>query len=224
LYDASSIPTLSQFVSANPAERYYGPLEKGIYSFTLPDASNGEFRDLTTDIKVYHGSVFVNWTAPSFPLEGFDYMHLIVLTDNDGSNSTSMTVTLDTHLEFRTSSALFTLDFSTTPLESYHIAQMALARSGVFFENPVHMRVISEIMRRGTQALRPLVMKGATMAAAKAAPVAAKLGKQAIQSIANKVSQIQIGGKKKKKQKQGGQPQGKPATVVAGKKAKAKAK
>lgn len=197
LYSALDIASLSQFVSANPAERYYGPLEKGLYTFCLPDASSATFRDCITDLKFRRGNT-VYRSVPGFPLEGFDYMNYFLLTDNDSSGSTSLTVNVDVHLEFRTSSALFNLDFSTTPLEVFHVAQMALARSGVFFENPVHLRVISEVMRRGVQALRPVVSKGVGMLAAKAAPHAAALSKKAVSAAAAKLADS-VAGKKKPK-------------------------
>lgn len=143
LWDPRSVVAMPQFTSANPTERYYGKLEKGMYSYTLPDASSEKFRDLTSDLTLIWGGIAFDQKVPLFPLEGFDYMNVILLSDLDDSGSTAVAVTVDSHLEFRTNSALFTLDYCPYALEEYHRAQMALAQCGVFFENPTHLAAIA---------------------------------------------------------------------------------
>ncbi len=144
--------------SANPADRYFGPAEKGVYTFTLPDAASERFRDYVSNVS----------SAPArFMLEGFDYVHLITIADKAG-NGSSFAVTLDTHLEFRSSSMFYPLGFSTTSLESYHVAQMALAKQGVFYENPVHLGAIATLVRSAVTRFAPIAMpylKGAARAA-----------------------------------------------------------
>lgn len=143
LWDPRSLVSMPQFTSANPTERYYGKLEKGMYSYTLPDSSSEKFRDLTSDLGLNFNGDFYDQKVPLFPLEGFDYMNVILLSDLDDSGSTAVAITVDSHLEFRTNSALFTLDYCPYALEEYHKAQMALAQCGVFFENPTHLAAIA---------------------------------------------------------------------------------
>lgn len=204
MYDPVVVQAMPQFTTANAQERYYGPMEKGLYTFTLPDASSEVFMDCTSDYPIYltPTSGPSSYSAPRFQLEGFDYMSFMQFSDSDATNSTALSLTLDTHLEFRTSSALFNLNFSTIPLESYHTAQMVLARLGVFYENPIHMRVISELVRRGAVAMRPYAVKAAKAVVAAAAPKAVSLTKKAVDAVASKVNKMDKKAKPKPKPKQ----------------------
>lgn len=133
------------FLSASPIESYYGPLEKGLYTYTMADASSSVMR----------AADGVGGVNPMFYIDGFDYVNCMLFTDMDSSSATNLAIEIDYHFEFRTSSALFTLGFSNTSLEDYHHAQMALAKMGVFFENPLHLRDIASLARRGLQGLAP---------------------------------------------------------------------
>lgn len=139
--------------SVHPIDRYFGPMEKGLYMFTLPDQSSEVFRDHVDDI-TYVGSTY---TTGRIHLDSFDYAQVVTMSDLGGNGST-MAVTQDVHLEFRSSSMLFTSGFSTVALESYHVAQMALAKQGVFYENPVHLAAIANMVRSAVSALAPVVM------------------------------------------------------------------
>lgn len=132
-------------------ERYFGPLEKGLYAFTLPDSSTEVFRDCLSDLS-YNGGLL-----PTFALDGFEYATLIQFSDLDATAGTNLAVTLDNHLEFRCSSMLFPLGFSSISLENYHLAQMALVKMGVFFENPIHLAAISRMAMSALRSVAPIV-------------------------------------------------------------------
>jgi hypothetical protein len=137
-------------------DRYYGLMENGLYTSMLPDESSSEFAD-------HYGS------NPSikgmFDLEGYNYVNLIVLSDLDSGAITTMAVTVDNHLEFRSTSMLFPVGYCRASLESYHVAQMALAEQGCFFENPVHLAAIGSLIRSAVTRLAPIVLPYAKQAA-----------------------------------------------------------
>lgn len=137
--------------SAHPKERYYGLLEKGIYAFTLPDAESEKFGDHV--IVNNDGNLF----QPAIRIDSLGYFSSILIQDLDGSASTTLAVTLDYHIEFRTSSMLFPLGFASTSLESYHGAQMALAQLGTFFENPLHLGAIAALVKAAVSKALPVV-------------------------------------------------------------------
>lgn len=137
--------------SAHPKERYYGLLEKGIYAFTLPDAESEKFGD---HVAVgYDGGTVL----PVMRLDSLGYFSSILLQDLDATSNTTMAITLDYHIEFRTASMLFPLGFSNVSLESYHGAQMALVQLGTFFENPLHMAAITSLVKSAVMKALPVV-------------------------------------------------------------------
>lgn len=150
------------FTASHPAETYWGPLEKGLYTYTLPDEASVRFKDCVVEFLTDGGTLTYR---PCIDLDGFMYVHAIAFTDLTSGDST-LAVTVDSHLEFRTNSALFQLGFSSTSLEAEHIAQMACVRRGVFFENPSHLAAIAGLIRAGVQALAPVAKGAAQMAAA----------------------------------------------------------
>lgn len=189
------------FAASHPAETYWGPLEKGLYAYTLPDEATVRFRDCTVEIRSDAG---VKAYLPAFDLDGFQYASLIAFTDLTTGDST-LAVTVDSHLEFRTNSALFQLGFSATTLEAEHVAQMACVRKGVFFENPTHMTAIAALIRQGLTAVAPVLRsaaKGAMVYAGDRLLSAAKT-KLANFAQANPGSSGQLPGKKSKTKKRG---------------------
>jgi hypothetical protein len=126
-----------------PTERYFGPLAKGLYTFCLPDASSDLFLD--------RYAVLAGGTYPIANLGAWDYATLINMADLDSANPSTLAITAITHMEFRTTSALFPRDFSRFSLEAYHKAQMALNAMGAFYENPTH---VATILRGALAALR----------------------------------------------------------------------
>lgn len=141
-------------------DRYFGPLEKGFYAFTTPDASSEVFRD-----HVQH-TLRVGRKMVVFHLDAFDYIAPFRLSDLNTGNSTTMAVTVSRHLEFRSTTSLFPTDFSRASLESYHLAQMAIARTGTFYENPVHLATIARVVLNGVKALYPVIRPHIAPAAA----------------------------------------------------------
>jgi hypothetical protein len=176
--------TVSRFTtlisSVYPKDRYFGPMEKGLYAYSLPDAATDGFVDCVSDCLYSDG-----FNAPYFQLEAFEYVSLITFSDLGGSGST-LAITQDAHLEFRSSSMLFPVGYSQTTLEAYHMAQMALAQQGVFFENPVHLAALSTLIRGAVSRLAPIVLPYAKHAAV---AVGNKLLSSAVSAINTKMSQ-----------------------------------
>lgn len=151
-----------------PKDRYFGALENGLYTFTLPDTGSEVFRDvypgcgpapvLADFIHTGYLDNKLDIRPVVFDTDLVHYGHLIEFEDLDSANATQLAVTLDRHLEFRSTSALFPLGFSTVPLEAYHISQMALVQMGVFFENPIHMKAIAAMAAKAFASMRPIIM------------------------------------------------------------------
>lgn len=178
----SSFTTLIS--SIYPKDRYYGPMEKGLYAYTLPDKSTDDFCDYVSDALALDGMAM-----PYFHLESFEYVSLISFADLGGNGST-LAVTQDVHLEFRSSSMLFPVGYSTTSLESYHLSQMALAQQGVFFENPIHLAAIGSLIRSAVMKIAPVV---APYAKAAAAAVGNRILSNAVSSLNTRMSQVTLG-------------------------------
>lgn len=147
----------------NPKDRYFGALENGLYTFTLPEAGSEFYRDVLP----------FQATAPKWPVVNFDldkvlYFQPIIFSDLDAASGTTLAITLDRHIEFRCSSVLFPLGYSTLPLETYHGAQMALANQGVFYENPTHLAMLGSLISTAVRKIAPMVAPYA-IGAAKAA-------------------------------------------------------
>lgn len=124
--------------SLHPQEKYFGKLEDGLYAFSLPSAESDTFRDCVSL------SAIASKPFPLFHIEGFGYYQHMRFSDLDATSATQLAITLDYHLEFRSSSMLFNLGYSSLPLEAYHEAQLALVKMGTFFENPKHISQITK--------------------------------------------------------------------------------
>ncbi len=164
---SSSFANAPNFLSCHPKERYYGPLEKGLYTYTLSDAETVLFRDYIADSVLVLPTVAGTQarSAPLFYLDGQEYYNLILFSDIDATTSTTLGVSVDSHIEFRTSSALFQLGFAANTLETFHVAQMALARQGCFYENPLHLAAIGSLIKSAVMRLAPIVAPYAKQAA-----------------------------------------------------------
>lgn len=158
--------TGSKVSTTHPKDRYFGPLENGLYTFTLPDKESEQFVDCGWDADGVAGGV-VPLTKPVFDLDTIGYKNTIIFADLDPTASTTLAVSLSVHLEFRSSSMLFPVGYTAVQLEEYHRAQMALAQLGCFFENPTHWAALAAAVRTAASKLAPLVMP-AVRAAAKA--------------------------------------------------------
>lgn len=128
--------------------RYAGLLEKGLYTFTLPDARACEFRDCSQSVVGGIGS------APLLNLDSFDYVNLIRFTDY-ATPASNLFITVDRHHEFRNTTMLWPVGYSTIPLEEWHKAQIVTQSMTPFFENPLHLSAIANLARTAAVKLYP---------------------------------------------------------------------
>jgi len=122
----------------HPAEKAFLPLETGVYTYAPP----------STDL-IFFGDYTLNTAggapqAPIFRLDNDSLYNKIYLSP--GSVAESMACTVTWHLEFRTSSSLFQIGLCAMTLESLHQAQLVLAESGFFFENPEHDKLLTRVI------------------------------------------------------------------------------
>lgn len=154
------------FGSVHPRDRYFGALENGFYAYTLSDAASEVFRDCV-DQTINTADL----PATLFDFDLIEYGTVISFADLDGGSATTLAVTLDRHVEFRTTSRLFPTNFSKLRLEEYHSSQMALADMGTMFENPTHLATIARMAMTAAKAawpiVRPLVISAASNVAGK---------------------------------------------------------
>lgn len=128
----------------HPAEKSFLPLETGVYTYVPPSQDMLEWRDYTS---VTTGAVsgFTSIPAcPMYDLSSNAMVHIIFLSGSTAIET--IAVTVDWHIEFRTSSALFNIAMCTTPLEVLHQAQIAMSDAGFFFDNPDHKSILSRVM------------------------------------------------------------------------------
>lgn len=138
----------------HPAEKAFLPLECGTYSYCPPSTDMASFWDYSTN------SAFA-LAVPVFRLDNDSMTNVGFLSDPDGATNLAMSV--DWHIEFRTSSTLFQIGLSTAPIEALHSAQLALVQSGFFFDNFDHVAIIGKILR-ALGGLHPLISAMAPMA------------------------------------------------------------
>lgn len=134
--------TISDLTSVHPFERAYMGLEKGFYTYVPPTTDMGSWADAVGTIAKSDGAVL---TAPAFDLSLNSLMHAISFNDPDGG--TALAVSLDWHLEFRSVSVLWPIDFSRITLEEMHQAMMAMNTTGFFFDNPDHKSLLAMALR-----------------------------------------------------------------------------
>jgi hypothetical protein len=162
-----------------PKDRYFGAMENGLYTFTLPDSGAELYRDclFPTNSALISPALVgsTNCKVGIFDLDKLGYANIILFTDINVGDTT-LAVTIDRHIEFRSSSVLFPLGYSNLQLETYHNAQMALVQLGVFFENPLHMGLIAAAVG---QAIRSV--------ASYAYPIVREVGKSAIAAAGDKL-------------------------------------
>lgn len=170
------------FGRIHPKDRYFAALEHGVYSYTLPDAQSEIFQDavIGQGQLSQQGQTWPNRGV--FTIDGSAFVNCIILTDLDAGTANSDTsqfaVRLIRHIEFRTSSRLFQTSFSKVSLDSYHLAQMALADIGCFTENPIHPALIGSMVMKAARLawphVKPVVHNLAVTAGNKAAGAVAK--------------------------------------------------
>ncbi len=158
--------TISHLNSVHPSLRYFGPLEKGLYTFTTPSGNVSSFIDgwMTMPSNSATNSVY----RPLFSFQDIGVYNAVVLTDLGSNNSnTQLAVSGYTHLEFETTSSLFAIGVSSHPIELLHATEVALLHFGHFHENPVHWATLASAVRQAVATLAPIAapyLKRAAMA------------------------------------------------------------
>jgi hypothetical protein len=149
----------SEISSVHPAERYFGALEKGAYSFTANSAESVAFDrayiNLTLQTSWPDGLSASTYNFPSVAIRDVSVFNAMQFFDGDAG--TELAMTNNVHLEFRTESSLFNIGYSTMPLEQYHAAQVALLGIGFFFENDSHWTDVARFIIRGLTKVIPMV-------------------------------------------------------------------
>lgn len=141
-YNAWAISS-STVSGLHPAEKAYLPLETGVYTYVPPSTDLATFHDYTSMVP---GTSLGSGNATSVPLFllNNDALYHIMFITASGADET-LACTVDWHVEFRTSSALFQIGLSTMTLETLHQAQISLAEVGYFFENINHKALLTKV-------------------------------------------------------------------------------
>lgn len=148
--------TATNINSTHPSLRYYGPLEKGLYTFTTPTGSGSVFDDAW--ITLPNNSLFSPTTRPIFHYTDIGVYNAAIFTDlSSSATNTQLAVSCYAHIEFETTSSLFTPGVSTLPLEVLHAAEVALLRFGHFHENPLHWAAIAAAAKTALKIVAPMV-------------------------------------------------------------------
>jgi hypothetical protein len=131
--------------SLHPAEKAWLPLETGLYTYCPP----------STDLTFFVDYVLQLFDSSNvcFRLDNTALQNVAYLTMPSGVSG-ELAATVTTHLEFRTSSALWQLAVSGQTLETLHLAQLGLMSAGFFFENPEHKSLLNRIAN-GIKRLEP---------------------------------------------------------------------
>lgn len=128
----------------HPASRYFGALENGLYIVAPPTQESEQFRQTIMQASLITsaapGAVSVSGTVKvPIVLPDSDDPFLVAVTEEEATiDEAIIAITLDIHLEFRTSSPLFQVGVAAIPLEQYHAAQLVVAQAGYMYENPTH--------------------------------------------------------------------------------------
>lgn len=147
--------TVGHLNSVHPALRYFGPLEKGLYTFTTPSGNVSNFADGW--ITMPSPSLTNAAARPLFGFTDIGVYNAVVFTDLGSSTSgTQLAVSGYTHIEFETTSSLFSIGVSTLPLETLHTTEVALLKFGHFHENPIHWSALASAVRQAVSLLAPV--------------------------------------------------------------------
>jgi hypothetical protein len=128
----------------HPAEKAFLALETGVYTYCPPSTDLIFFHDYTANVSYRSGVALID-TPPVFRLDNDSLYNVMFITASDAAQSEALACTTTWHMEFRTSSALFQVALCGMTLESLHAAQLVLAKTGFFFENPIHEKILNAI-------------------------------------------------------------------------------
>ncbi len=157
----------------HPAEKAFLALETGFYTYAPPSTDLADFWDYTstTPNALATMSNPVLWASTNYPLYRLDNTSLVnIAFFTPASVDSTFAITVDWHIEFRTTSALFQVGLSTMTLESLHQAQIALSEVGYFFENYTHKAMLTKVISAARK-YGPAALSMVPHPAAKAASV-----------------------------------------------------
>lgn len=141
--------------SVHPSLRYFGPLEKGLYTFTTPGGNVESFTDNVFSITSNAASSQI--ARPLFNFRDIGIYNAIIFSDlGSAAVGTQLAVSQYAHIEFETTSSLFTIGVSSQPLELLHSTEVALLKFGHFHENPIHWSVLATAVREAVKYLAPI--------------------------------------------------------------------
>jgi hypothetical protein len=147
--------TTSNLNSVHPSLRYFGPLEKGLYTFTTPGGNVESFSDNVFTIA--SNSVTNSTARPLFNFQDIGIYNAIIFSDlGSASVGTQLAVSQYAHIEFETTSSLFTIGVSNQPMELLHSTEVALLKFGHFHENPIHWSVLAAAVKQAVKFLAPI--------------------------------------------------------------------
>lgn len=141
--------------SVHPSLRYFGPLEKGLYTFTTPGGNVEAFTDNV--ITIGSNSVTNATSRPLFNYDDIGIYNAIIFSDlGSASAGTQLAVSQYAHIEFETTSSLFAIGVSSQPMELLHSTEVALLKFGHFHENPIHWSVLAAAVKQAVKFLAPI--------------------------------------------------------------------
>lgn len=138
----------------HPAEKAWLPLETGFYTYCPPSTDLSDFWDYSTPSSAYKG---VGGPPPVYRLDNDALVNVWFF--RPGAVAESLAITVDWHLEFRTTSALFQVALCGMTLETLHQAQIVLSSVGFFFENPNHKDILNKVVNMAKR-FGPAIMQG----------------------------------------------------------------
>lgn len=145
--------------NVHPRLRYYGALEKGLYTFTTPTAQDSTLGERVLEIPCGDVGCVFKTSRPAFSVDKTGYYNAFILTDTSTAinGGTIMAASLYTHVEFESTSSLFQPGVSTYTLEQLHAAEVALLQFGHFHENPLHWAAIRAAASAALRFVGPMV-------------------------------------------------------------------
>jgi len=179
----------------HPSERFFSSCEYGVYTFTSPGQADSTFRHAVaftrsmTNLDPTAMTYGDTLARPVVQIGDDEYFNAVYIEEESSVDETVLAVTCDLHIEFRTTSSLFTIGISALPLETYHAALLAVNTTGFFFENSTHWASLAGLLLKGLNAALPIVapeLAGPARALGTAAVAGYRAGKALISSVRRK--------------------------------------
>jgi len=127
-------PSVADITNTHPSLRYFGAMEKGAYSFVPPSQELQEFKDC-----IYS---FQSGQAPAFDLDNLENANVLIFSDPDSNTISNLALTLDQHVEFRTTTTIFDVAVCSTSMPEFHQASVAVSKITPFTENWIHVPAV----------------------------------------------------------------------------------